>query len=680
MISPPAGSPPPTPEEVVITWPRAAAKERALHFDTAGTTPARFVSRSLALDMDGHTGMLLPAPSSASWRVKVPERGRLDLRAGVLPAAIAGPASDGARLVVEVDGAVALDVALKPPGDGPCCAPFQADLAAYAGREVELTLRTAPGGTSDGDLVFLEDPTLFTPTDRPRRVVLAFLDTVRPDHLGMYGYARPTTPKLDAWARSALIFDRHRTVAPWTLPSARSAITGAEPERWASVDTLPGRLARAGFYTDGYVGNAFLSPTFAMHRGFASYRFDHLAPAKRVVDHAIEVMQRHADRDVMVWAQFMEAHLPYNEPAAYQSLFAGEKPDGLTEVSKVALDKIGPQHPQLDAIRAYVSARYDQNIRVLDDELMRLIDAAGPDATIVLFADHGEELWEHGGFEHGHAFWEELLRVPFVVFDPHLPQGRFDAPSSLLDLTPTVLALQGLPADAPDGVSLVAPAFDPAAREALKARPLAFGRPLYGEDGWGVVDGASKTWTRAAKETQYDLAADPSEQHARAPDPAWRGRLGEALDVPVERVWRVSIGAQKAPEALELTVRHPTGLGRVWKAYDPRSTSEGLDPRLEDGVVRLTAAAGQGLPSALYLQPTTPGADPTGLTIEASRGGAALRGACASADATPLIGDLDPKLRLRVEAVWLPAPFGEAVPGTSSELTQQLKELGYLDP
>ena len=148
-------------------------------------------------------------------------------------------------------------------------------------------------------------------------------------------------------------------------------------------------------------------------------------------------MDQHADRDTLVWVQFMEAHLPFMEPPAYRELFAGDQPEALRAVTRNELVKLKPSSSTFDEINTYVQARYDQNIRVMDDQIDRLLAAAGPDATVVLFSDHGEEFWDHGNYEHGHSFYEELLSVPMVIRDPHLPAGAFDVPTSLLDLAPS---------------------------------------------------------------------------------------------------------------------------------------------------------------------------------------------------------------------------------------------------
>jgi arylsulfatase A-like enzyme len=686
LIGLPPDAPAPTAADIVLTWPRATAREASLHLGTSGLQPPAFALRSLTVGVDAHTGLLLPAPATASWSVSLPERAMFDARGTLLPPAVVGNAvSDGAKVRLELDaagGTVVVDTRALKLDDW---VDWRVDLSAWAGQKVTLRLVSEPGPTSDFDLVFLEEPTVYTPSDHPKRVVIGFLDTVRRDHLGMYGYERPTTPKLDAWATGALRLDNHRTVAPWTLPSARAAITGHQPEAFFDVPTLPDELAAAGFYTSGIVANAYLSQTFDMQRGFAHYRYKHLLPADELVDHANEVFERHPDRDVMVWVQFMEAHLPYEEPPAYRSLFAGDKPDALRSVARTELVRLQPNHPSFEEIKTYVIARYDQNIRVLDDQVSRLIEQAGVQATVVLFSDHGEEFWEHGGYEHGHAFYEELLAVPMLVRDPHLQAGATDLPTSLLDLTPTVLDLVGLTPSERPGRSLVPVAFgDAEAQAALRARPHGFGRPLYGDDGWGVVHEGMKWTHRDGHHELYELSSDPEEKtdlSASRPLDTWPPVLSTALGVPVRQAWRISLRARPTKAPVTLTITHPSGLRQSWKGYDPRAEHEDVALTTIEGGVSLTQAPGQRLPDTIFVLPAVDGL-PAGLRVQ-------LRGPGLALDLTvpetlpaegAWAGPADAQWRLRVDPIWAPEPTGQAVGAFHPDMAAELEELGYIEP
>ena len=103
---------------------------------------------------------------------------------------------------------------------------------------------------------------------------------MRPDHMSMNGYARPTTPRIDAWAEGAVVFDTARSVAPWTLPTARTMVTGRQPEHYDATETLPERLRREGFATAMLAGNVYLSSNFDMNRDWGLHRVVLKPPAE----------------------------------------------------------------------------------------------------------------------------------------------------------------------------------------------------------------------------------------------------------------------------------------------------------------------------------------------------------------------------------------------------------------
>jgi arylsulfatase A-like enzyme len=673
------------PKAVTVTFPRAAAAERSLHRSTSGATDEAFALRDVIEGNEARRGVHLPAPATATWTLRVPAGDasvRFDAR--LLRGALRRHASDGATIsgsVVTPTGEVALGSQTLVPGEK---RDVSWSLAPWSGQDIQLRLSSAPGPTAVADHVFLADPMVVTPTPRPRRIVALFLDTVRRDALGAYGKtAFPATPKLDAWAAAAMRFDDARTVAPWTLPSARTALTGAEPEAWATTPTLPARLAEAGWVTEGIVANAFLSPAFDVHRGFGHYAFHHLQQANQTVDEALSLLAANPDRDVFLWLQFMEAHLPYRAPNRYDGLFAGSPPDALKELSKARLDRLSPDDPSFDAVKDHVRARYAEQLRFLDDEIARLLAALGPDATVVVFSDHGEEFWDHGAFEHGHAFGDELLRVPLLVYDRRLPAGSSAVPASLADLTPTLLELAGVSATAPIGRSLIGPLFGEA-DPWWDARVRTFGRPLYGDDGWGYVDDDLKWWTRNGRDHEVDLAADPSETTPRAVTDASRaGALAAALRTDVLRAVRVALPPGRDEQADTAILRIPGGVTHAWPAYDPRALADGVTVTVRGDAVVVEAPPDRTLPSAVYLVPKAPLADLRGVVVETqgthvgrfgpSEGWTSAKGRRVAE------GPRDGQARIELSEAWAVAPFGEAI-ATDAEGTMKdaLRELGYL--
>ena len=674
----------PEPGQFRMRYPAATAAENALNYGTADLAPEEFVVRTQTVGEHSHAGVYLPAPASASWEIEVPANGRAGFRGTIFPPAIAAAEhSDGASVVVEVEAGGTVTEVRRDALTVGSWANIRADLSPWAGQSVTLRFRTEAGAHNLFDYVFLEAPTVYPATDTPRRFLFVFIDTLRPDHLGMYGYERPTSPNLDGWARQGVRFDQARTVAPWTLPSARTMLTGRQPELFYEGRRLQDYFSEAGFRTDAYITNAFLSQPFELHVGWDHFHYQHLGPADDVVDRAVQSISAWPDRDTFTLVHFMEPHLPYKESRYHRSLFEGWfRPSELESLTRKFLVTVDDQTPNRDAIVDYVTARYDQNIRAVDDALVPLLEAAGPDATVVLLSDHGEEFWEHDGFEHGHSFHEELLRVPLVVRSPHLPAGVVDTPVSLLDVMPTLLDLAGLPAsEEATGSSLVPLAWgDADVDDALRGRPHGFGRPLYGEDGWGVITGHKKFWETYSTQHVYDLAEDPGEVVDQLHDgddvSAFRQALGTALGRPVRHAWRITLTTPVSDADQHIHWSHPEGLTEAALAYDPRGRLDHARPTLVDGEAVMVVPANKKVPEELLLYPASDTTSVEGLAV--SFDGRVFR--CAKPRGNSVLcGAGGGEQRMVVESTWAPVPRGVEVSGFHPDVEQQLRELGYLD-
>ncbi len=691
------GDPIPSATALQMVFSKATATENSLNLDTSELDPVAFVGRTVTVGETSHTGLLLPAPASAQWRVTVPEAAVLTFEGTVLHPAVATPIpSDGAVIeVVVTEGGVHHSAGRVPVQPGRWDR-ARLDLSAFAGREVHVSFVTEPGARSDLDYVFIEGPALYTPTADPRRLLLVFVDTLRPDHLGLYGYDRPTTPILDGWAQEAAVFEQARSVAPWTLPSARAALSGRQPERWYEGPVLAERLSAAGWHTEGIVTNAFLSQPFDMHDGWDRYRYEHLWPADDLVRYAQRILGAHHDRDTVVMVHLMEAHLPYHEGLVARQRFAGATPEGLEHLTRTWLVEQDGSVPSFAPIREYVIGRYDNNIRVIDSALGPLLRMAGADATVALFSDHGEEFWDHGEFEHGHSFYDELLQVPLVLRGPGVPAGRVPEPVSLLDLTPTLLQLAGLDPGPPEpggGRSLVPILWDESgADSALRARSHGFGRPLYGDDGWGAVAGGKKWWDRGGRQQLYSLDADPDERVDLAPGASglggWSAALSDAVDRDVVLTWRLSLHTTQWPLPVTVTVSHPDGVSNAWSAYDPRNRTLGSRPEVVDGQMVLTIPARGRPPPVLFVQPQGDPRHIAGLRV-ALAGHQLDLSSAVPVDAPALVDDpakhplvleaARPGFTARVDLGWAPVPDGVEVSGFHADLAEQLHELGYMD-
>ncbi len=307
----------------------------------------------------------------------------------------------------------------------------------------------------------------------PRPVILVVVDTLRPDHLGMYGYERPTSPGLDAWAEQGQVFDRAYSSSSWTLPAFATMFTSQYPvrhgagtmltsgpraaddvrgrERFTGLDTAFPTLAEvfgaAGYRTGAVLSNPFLHENFGVSRGFQDYDYAARRRADEIVDRSLDWIAAREGAPFFLMVHFMDPHLPYDAPAPLRGRFTAETSSAL-EYPVARVHDVRRQMAEFsDADRQFVAAAYDEEIAYLDSEVVRLFESlqsrgVWENAIVLLTSDHGEELFEHGGFEHGHSFYDEVVRIPFLLWGAGT--GRRPEPVSLLDVGPTLLAAAGV--------------------------------------------------------------------------------------------------------------------------------------------------------------------------------------------------------------------------------------------
>jgi arylsulfatase A-like enzyme len=324
---------------------------------------------------------------------------------------------------------------------------------------------------------------------RPPNLVLISIDTLRPDHLGLYGYRRPTSPALDAFARQAVVFERAYSTSNWTLPAHVSMLTGLYPAEHGvlrldqaigrGVELLPEALGGLGYRSAAVVSTVpFLTARHGFARGWQVYDDRTAYPAagaepRRFVSsalvhrRALELLDELAGSPFFLFLHYFDVHAPYRPPAPYDSMFPPAPPAQRAAGSEL----------ELRAARAM--SRYDGEIRHVDAWLERLfaeLDRRGlADSTLVaVTADHGEEFLEHGRRYHRKNLFDATLRVPMIVRFPGGAHAgrRVATPVSLVDLGATLLAAAGSGRDTwasgRDLAGLAAGGADPAWRD----RPL----------------------------------------------------------------------------------------------------------------------------------------------------------------------------------------------------------------
>ena len=380
-------------------------------------------------------------------------------------------------------------------------------------------------------------------------VILVVVDTLRADHLGPYGYERPTSPTLDLWAKQGRVFDNALAPSPWTLPSFGSLYTGRwplvhqaglakglnrlgqiVPHRLASViPTLAETLRVVGFRTLAVANNPFLDPSFGMARGFDVYDFDSGAtnddnrPAEVVARRALELVDDVDGQPFFLLVHLFDPYLHYDAPPPFRDSFSASiRSDFTLPITDLNGLRSG-SHDIAPQDRAFVTAAYDEEIAYVDEQLGVLRDGLADrglleKSMVILTSDHGEELFDHGGFEHGHAMWQELLHVPLIIWAPGVEPGRESAPVSLVDVTPTVLDRLGIaPPTRFDGISLWP---NLSAVVPLPQRPLFAEGLLYGLPQSAVVHWPHKIIVNHQDDLigVFDLERDPHERTSPATD------------------------------------------------------------------------------------------------------------------------------------------------------------------
>ena len=386
-------------------------------------------------------------------------------------------------------------------------------------------------------------------------IVLISIDTLRADHLALYGYKAVATPAIDALARDGVTFDRAYTHSPQTLPSHTSMLTGRLPfqhgvrdnvgfEVKAKERLLPGLLRDHGYVSGGFVSAYVLRRATGISQGFDVYD-DNLPAASPEAsigqvqrDGALTVAAAHRwvaerqDPRFFVFLHLYEPHKPYAPP---------------------------PRFSQYEP--------YDGEIAYADEIVGRFVNvlrAAGwyEKATIVLLSDHGEGLGDHGEQEHGLFLYDDTIRVPLIVKLPREARAgrRVPDPVQHLDLLPTLLDLAGaeIPRDLA-GRSL-RPLLEQ--EEPLRLRTGAiYAESLYSRYHFGWSELHSLTYgthryIKAPHEELYDLERDPRETRnlaAHQPDTArnMRAALERIMaGSSVERPSTVSVEDQQKLQAL----------------------------------------------------------------------------------------------------------------------------------
>jgi arylsulfatase A-like enzyme len=361
---------------------------------------------------------------------------------------------------------------------------------------IPLVLIIFAGGGSYASFQLFARPIEAGSPNQPS-LLLVTCDALRADYLSVYG-GPVETPNFERIQQKGTTFDRAYALAPWTLPSVNALYgsqyplgltPGAPYEQWRrevtaytfdeKQQTIAQRLSAQGYATALLTGNGLVGQAESTRRGFDFFvrlghhlegwtgrwayvpyfrellvRFAPNAADVRPVDttrvltaYARRFFESHRGQPVFLWLHYMDPHSPYDPPDLYRTddgpwpLFCPRNPHWGT-----------PQHGPDGSLEltqeeeAYVQSLYEDEIRYVDasiGEVLTTMDETSHNANAIvcLTADHGEEIWDHGKWGHGHSLYEEVIRVPLILSAPGIPMQRILEPISHIDLIPTLAAL-----------------------------------------------------------------------------------------------------------------------------------------------------------------------------------------------------------------------------------------------
>ncbi|MEI6669628.1 MAG: sulfatase-like hydrolase/transferase [Acidobacteriota bacterium] len=360
-------------------------------------------------------------------------------------------------------------------------------------------------------------------------IILISVDTLRADHLPIYGYKDVETPAIDALAADGLVFDQAWAHSPQTMPSHSSILTGLLPFEHGVRDnmgfllkpgtpTLASRLHDRGFASGGFVSAYVLRKEVGIGRGFDAYD-DKLPPASPevqigdvqrdgadTVSAALAWLAGQSSSRLFLFLHLYEPHTPYSPPDRFKRF----KP-------------------------------YDGEIAYSDELIGRVVTALKQrrlydNALIIFLSDHGEGLGDHGEVEHGLFLYRETIRVPLVIKLPGSRRAgtRVATPVQHIDLVPTVLDLVRAPRDPKAQGRSLTPLFDGGTipEHGLYAEAM-YPRYHFGWSELYALTDARYRFIRAPRDELYDIVQDPTERRNIAAD---RDSTRAAMRQGLERV------------------------------------------------------------------------------------------------------------------------------------------------
>jgi arylsulfatase A-like enzyme len=397
-----------------------------------------------------------------------------------------------------------------------------------------------------------------------KRVILISIDTLRQDVLSAYASKDVNSPNIDQLARDGFLFENAYSCAPWTIPSMTCIFTGkntfvhgvegTSTKIPKELRTLAEDMLSAGYLTAAIGRNGFLKER-GMDRGFVefnifpksslgpslgawlltklfTFRYATKVTSSEITKMAIDWLHAHQSEDFFLWVHYLDPHGPYTPPVEY----VYNRSD--LPLAQIAIRESKKTHHFLSDPKAIrngsffpnskekelIKELYEGEVRYIDRNVGTFIAALKElhlydDTLLILVSDHGEEFWEHGGFEHGHTLYNEVLKVPLIIKTPKSITGkRIFQSISTMDILPTILDLCNIPnRETSTATNSLAPLFSGLVISNFERYPLSSTR-LHFDTKVSVIFQHYKYvhYLDSHKEELFDLTNDPGETNSVA--------------------------------------------------------------------------------------------------------------------------------------------------------------------
>jgi choline-sulfatase len=361
-------------------------------------------------------------------------------------------------------------------------------------------------------------------------IIYTVVDTLRYDRLGYSGYQRDTTPTIDGLAQEGIIFKNAYGSAPWTKPSVASIFSSLYPNHHGAINrrralpeevpTMAEILKNAGYKTFFFSGkNNYIGKKFNFQQGFDHY-FNKSRNCRKLIGEAIGKIKSAGSRPFFAYIHLMDVHLPYNRNEYNYQFTARRKdsPFGPGKISHITIKKKMLAGELTEDDKEFLTGLYDGQVRFVDKSIQLLVSwlkekGIFDNTLLVITADHGEELWDHKNFEHGHSLYEELVHVPLLLVGNKLNPSVEENPVRSIDLLPTVLTIAGIDASNYnlEGTDILS---NPTEDRRNKETPIFFMNTLYGPEKYGLRYGDYKFIfnTKERTEEKNKFLGFPSEE------------------------------------------------------------------------------------------------------------------------------------------------------------------------